>query len=73
MTLEKFLNLIQDGEARIKLKVDGEEDWKYHHFWLSDFRSNLDDAKYYRDYGVSGISFIPKQGSNADIIVYIKK
>ena len=72
MTLENFLSLIQDEESRIKLKVDGEEDWKYHHFWLSDFRSNLDVAKYYRDYCVSGISFIPEPDSYSDIIVYIK-
>ena len=50
MKLEDFLFLIQDEEARIELEIDGEEDYQYHHFWLSDFRSNLDIAKYYRDY-----------------------
>ena len=37
MKLEDFLFLIQDEEARIELEIDGEEDYQYHHFWLSDF------------------------------------
>lgn len=47
MKLEDFLSLVQDEEARIELEIDDEEDYQYHHFWLSDFRSSLDTAKYY--------------------------
>lgn len=71
MKLEDFLSLIQDEEARIELEIDDEEDYQYHHFWLSDFRSNLDIAKYYRDYDVSSFSFEPED-VHSDIRIYIK-
>ena len=73
MKLKDFLFLIQDEEARIELEIDNEEDYQYHHFWLSDFRSNLDIAKYYRDYDVDSLSFDPEQDANADISIYIKQ
>ena len=73
MKLKDFLFLIQDEEARIELEIDNEEDYHYHHFWLSDFRSNLDIAKYYRDYDVDSFSFDPEQDANADISIYIKQ
>ena len=73
MKLEDFLFLIQDEEARIELEIDGEEDYQYHHFWLSDFRSNLDIAKYYRDYEVSSFSFKKKKKKNSQIRIYIKQ
>ena len=73
MKLKDFLFLIQDEEARIELEIDNEEDYQYHHFWLSDFRSNLVIAKYYRDYDVDSFSFDPEQDANADISIYIKQ
>lgn len=72
MKLKDFLFLIQDEEARIELEIDEEEDYQYHHFWLSDFRSNLDIAKYYRDYDVDSFSFDPEKETNADIMIHIK-
>ena len=73
MKLEDFLFLIQDEEVRIELEIDDEEDYQYHHFWLSDFRSNLDIAKHYRDYDVSSFSFEPEEERNAQIRIYIKQ
>lgn len=72
MKLEDFLYLIQDEEARIELEIDDKEDDQYHHFWLSDFRSSLDIAKYYIDYDVSSFSFYPEK-EDADIRIYIKQ
>ena len=74
MKLEDFLLLIQDEEARIELEIDDEEeDYYYYHFWLSDFRSNLDTAKHYRHYDVSSFSFEPEIERNAQIRIYIKQ
>lgn len=73
MKLEDFLSLIQDEEARIELEIDNKEDYQYHHFWLSDFRSNLNIAKQYRDYYVSSFSFEPEEDAHADIRIYCKK
>ena len=73
MKLKGFLSLIQDEEARIELEIDDEEDYQYHHFWLSDFRSNLDIAKYYRDYDVNSFSFDTEKDAHADISIYIKQ
>lgn len=70
MKLEDFLSLIQDEEARIELEIDNKEDYHYHHFWLSDFRSNLDIAKYYRDYDVNSFSFDTEKDAHADIRIY---
>ena len=71
MKLEDFLFLIEDEEARIELEIDNEEDYQYHHFWLSDFRSSLDIAKYYRDYNVSSFSFEPEKERNAQIRILL--
>lgn len=73
MKLEGFLFHIQDEDARIELEIDDEEDCHYHHFWLSDFRSNLNIAKQYRDYYVSSFSFEPEEDAHADIRIYCKK
>lgn len=70
MRLEEFLSLIQDEEARIELEID--DDYPYH-FWLSDFRSSLDIAKYYGDYEVSSFSFYPENERDAQIRIYIKQ
>ena len=74
MKLQEFLSLIQDEDARIELEIDdgASDEYKYHHFWLSDFRTNLDVAKYYRDYNVSSFSFEPEQENNAQIRIFIK-
>ena len=73
MKLEDFLFLIQDEEARIELEIDDEEDYQYHHFWLSDFRSNLDIAKHYRHYDVSSFSFESEKERDSQIRIYIKQ
>ena len=73
MKLEDFLFLIQDEEVRIELEIDDEEDYQYHHFWLSDFRSNLDIAKYYSHYDVISFSFELEKERNAQIRIYIKQ
>ena len=73
MRLEDFLFLIQDEDARIELEIDGEEDYQYHHFWLSDFRSSLDIAKHYRDYDVSSFSFDQEKERDAQISIYIRQ
>ena len=73
MKLKDFLFHIQDEEARIELEIDNEEDYQYHHFWLSDFRSNINVAKQYRDYYVSSFSFDTEKDAHADIRIYIKQ
>ena len=73
MKLEDFLFLIQDEEVRIELEIDDKEDYQYQHFWLSDFRSNLDIAKDYKDYDVSSFSFEPEKEKNSQIRIYIKQ
>ena len=74
MKLEDFLLLIQDEEAGIELEIDDDkEEYQYHRFWLSDFRSGLGIAKYYRHYDVSGFSFDPEQERNAQIKICIKQ
>lgn len=73
MKLEDFLFLIQDEEARIELEIDNKENYQYHHFWLSDFRSNLDIAKHYRHYEVDSFSFDTEKERNAQIRIYIKQ
>lgn len=72
MKLEDFLFLIQDEEARIELEIDDKEDYQYHHFWLSDFHSNINVAKDYIDYDVDSFSFDPEKETNADIMIHIK-
>ena len=73
MKLKDFLFHIQDEEARIELEIDEEEDYQYHHFWLSDFRSNINVAKQYRDYYVNSFSFDTEKDEYADIRIYIKQ
>lgn len=74
MKLEDFLFFIQDEEARIELEIDEDDknDYQYHHFWLSDFRTSDDTAKYYKDYRVSCFSFEPEIERNAKIRIQIK-
>ena len=76
MKLEDFLCLIQDEEARIELEIDDDEQFRdgylYTHFWLSDFRTSDDTAKYYKDYSVSSFSFEPEIEGDAQIMIQIK-
>jgi len=73
MKLQEFLSLIQDEEVRIELEIDYEDkdEYVYEHFWLSDYRSDLDTAKYRDDYTVICISFMPEDRS-AEITIQIK-
>ena len=73
MKLKDFLSIIQDEEARIELEIDNEEDYQYHHFWLRDFRSNINVAKQYRDYYVSSFSFESEEDARADISIHVKQ
>lgn len=75
MKLQEFLSLIEDEESRIELEIDdgSSDEYKYHHFWISDFRTDDDIAKYYRDYDVSNFSFEPEKERNAQIRIYIKQ
>lgn len=73
MKLKGFLSLIQDEDARIELEIDDKEDYQYHSFWLSDFRSNINVAKQYRDYYVNSFSFDTEKDTHADIRIYIKQ
>ena len=73
MKLEDFLSLIQDEEARIELEIDGEKDYSYYHFWLSDFRTSLGIVKYYSHYDVISFGFEPEKESNSQIRIYIKQ
>ena len=73
MKLKDFLFHIQDEEARIELEIDEEADYQYHHFWLSDYRSNINVAKQYRDYYVNSFSFDTEKDAHADIRIYIKQ
>ena len=72
MILKDFLKIIVDEEARIELEIDSKdaEDYLYESFWLSDYRSNLDTAKYYDYYEVKGISFLTEfSESNIQILI----
>lgn len=74
MKLKDFLSLIQDEEARIELEIDEDDkkDYQYYHFWLSDFHSNINIVKHYRDYDVNSFSFDTEKDAHADIRIYIK-
>lgn len=75
MKLKDFLSLVQDEEVRIELEIDFEDDtdYLYTYFWLSDFRTNDDTAKYYKDFEVSSFSFEPEDEKNAQIRIVIKQ
>ena len=74
MILKDFLKLIIDEEARIELEIDSKdaEDYSYESFWLSDYRSDLDTAKYYNECEVTGFSF-NTEFSDSDITIEILK
>ena len=72
MKLEDFLKLIHDEEAWIELEIDepDKDAYQYHQFWFSDYITDDDIAKYYREYQVVSFGFIPEQ--KADIQITIK-
>lgn len=73
MTLEEFLSLIKDEEARIELEIyDGFDEHIYHHFWLSDYRTNADIGKPYRNHNIDGFNFVPEKEWDANVKIYIK-
>lgn len=74
MILKEFLSLIEDEEVRIELEIDSEDDadYLYTHFWLSDFRTDNDTAKYYGNYNITSFSFEPEDEKNAQIRISIK-
>lgn len=73
MTLQQFLGFIEDEEARIELAIDDptKDDYFYNYFWLSDFRTSDDIAKYYKDYEVLSFSLMPEV-STCDIKILVK-
>lgn len=73
MTLEEFLSLIQDEEARIELEIDDgtSDEYKYVNFWLSDYRGGLDIVKYYKDLTVDNISFLTSE-DESEIAICVK-
>jgi len=72
MTLQEFLKLIHDEEARIELEIDepDKDDYQYYSFWFSDYTTDDDIAKYYKEYHVISFGFLPEQ--KADIQITIK-
>lgn len=70
MTLQEFLHLCADEEARIELEIDsGKEEYSYDSFWLSDYRSE-GSAIRYSNYKVTGFRFCT-ESSTADITIEI--
>lgn len=67
MTVDDFLNLICDEEARVKLIVETEtEDEHEVTFWLSDYRAGVESCRKYRNFEMSSITFL--ESSLADKI-----
>ena len=75
MTLQEFLSLMSDEEVRIELEIDvyDEEEYLYTSFWLSDFRTELDTNKYYKDWAVVSFSFENIFDRTAQITIMIEK
>ena len=71
MTLKEYLTLIVDEEVRVELEIEteGEDDYLYKSFWLSDFRIGYRSE--YSDWTVGGVSFIPEKDSRAEISIHI--
>ncbi len=76
MTLQEFLSLIEEEEARIELEIDDDEQlwdgYVYTDFWLSDFRTSDDTAKYYKNYRIISFSFEPELENNTKIRIRIE-
>lgn len=74
MKLKDFLSYIADEEVRVELEIDecDDHEYLYESFWFSDYCADLDIAKYYNDYKVTGISF-STEFSESDIQIQISK
>lgn len=73
MKLKEFLNLISDEEVRVELEIEepSVENYIYACFWLSDYRTYDDTAKYYCDYVVESFSLSTEYASS-EIEIHIK-
>lgn len=71
MKLEDFLRLIHGEEARIELEIDepDKDQYQYYYFWLSDYITNDDIAKYYREYHVVSFGFLTEQKADIQITI----
>lgn len=71
MKLQEYLKLISDEDCRIELELDdGSDDYKYVHFYLSDYREGL--HRDYDNWTVVSTSFECNQRF-ADISIQIKE
>lgn len=75
MKLEDFLKLVHDEEARIELEIDepDKDEYQYYQFWFSDYITNDDIAKYYREYQVVSFGFLPEQDADIQITISRKE
>ena len=73
MALKDFLRLLSDEEARIELEIDEpfKDDYLYSYFWLSDYLTGDNAAKYYNDYVVDSFNLNPED-ENSEISIRIK-
>lgn len=62
MALGDFLSITDDEDARIEAEInDGASDYNYLNFWLSNYRSNLDVAKHYKNSFDKGVRFSTRE------------
>lgn len=75
MTLDEFLKLFMGEELRVELEIDEEceKDYLYTHFWLSDYKCDLGDSKYYSNYKVVGYDTVTIEEDSSEILIRIKK
>lgn len=71
MTLKEYLSLIVDEEVRVELEIEteGEDEYSYKSFWLSDFREGFRSE--YSDWTVNGVSLFPEKDRMAEILIHI--
>jgi hypothetical protein len=71
MTLKEYLSLIVDEDVRVELEIEteGEDDYQYKSFWLSDFREG--SCSEYSEWTVESVSFMPEDNC-AEISIQIK-
>lgn len=73
MKLKEYLSLIVDEEVRVELEIEteGEDEYLYASFWLSDFRIGYRSE--YSDWTVEGVSFFPEKDKIAEISIHISQ
>lgn len=71
MTLKEYLSIIVDDDVRIEIEIDaeGEDDYQYKSFWLSDFREGFRSE--YSDWTVNSVSFVPERDNRAELSIHI--